>query len=209
MARRSDIDKEALERDYRAGQLSFDAICSKHGVSKSTLSRYIKDGKWERDQSDLVRTATKAKILRQTAEEEVKQERQKRIEENPGAAIEPISEIDVAAAVNVKVVMGHRRDIQRLKSLAGTLTGELEALAGRPIELQQLIAVVSENQPDALQAVMKFASLNNRVATAEKLANTLTRLITLERQAFGLDEDSKNKSESGVEDLLRAVHGVS
>jgi len=200
MARRNDIDKEAIERDYRAGQLSFAAICKANNISKSTLSKFIKEGGWERDLTEAVKVATRAQVIQAT----IKQV-QRTVDESADVIA---SGVDIAAAVNVQVVMGHRKDIQRLKSLAGELSGELEVIVGNPADLKDLVQAVREQEPDALPAVMRFASLANRVGTVEKLTATYTKLIALERQAFSLDDDGKNNADASVEEVLRAVHGL-
>ena len=57
-------DWEAIESAYRAGSLSIRAIGERHGVSHATiLKRANKEG-WQRDLTDKVRTATKAKVTK-------------------------------------------------------------------------------------------------------------------------------------------------
>lgn len=219
MARRSDIDKEAVERDYRAGQLSFAAICAKHSISKSTLARFVAEGGWTRDLTEAVKVATRAGLTEATIAEGKEKgltappSVERLVQEKVGALVEQhastIAEgVDAAAAVNVQVVMGHRRDIQRLKGLAGGLFAELEAVVGDPVQLQTLINMVADQDPDALPTIMKLANVGNRIASAQKLVNTFQQLIGLERQAYGLDDDSKNGADGSVEDVLRAVHGL-
>ena len=57
-------DWEAIESAYRAGSLSIRAIGEKHGVNHATiLKRAGKEG-WQRDLTEQVRTATKAKVTK-------------------------------------------------------------------------------------------------------------------------------------------------
>lgn len=57
-------DWEAIESAYRAGSLSIRAIGEKHGVNHATiLKRANKEG-WQRDLTEQVRTATKAKVTK-------------------------------------------------------------------------------------------------------------------------------------------------
>lgn len=51
MARRSDIDWEAIEKDHRAGIMSIAAIAEKHGVSSSQIKLKAKQGGWPRGMS--------------------------------------------------------------------------------------------------------------------------------------------------------------
>lgn len=205
MARRSTknaIDWEAVERDYRIGQLTVGEIVTKHGMSKSTLmARVAKEG-WERDLSDAVKVATKAGIVQATINELTAAAIEKKTER----AAEVISSgVDVAAAANVQVVMGHRRDLARLKSVSLKMLNELENATDAVPALHELTAMVAENSPEALPALGKFVSLAGRVATSEKLTAAFNRIVTMERQAFGLDEDGKNKADTTVEEILRAA----
>lgn len=205
MARRSTknaIDWEAVERDYRIGQLTVGEIVTKHGMSKSTLmARVAKEG-WERDLSDAVKVATKAGIVQATINELTAAAIEKKTER----AAEVISSgVDVAAAANVQVVMGHRRDLARLKSVSLKMLNELESATDAVPALHELTAMVAENSPEALPALGKFVSLAGRVATSEKLTAAFNRIVTMERQAFGLDEDGKNKADTTVEEILRAA----
>lgn len=57
-------DWEAIESAYRAGSLSVRAIGEKHGVNHATiLKRANKEG-WQRDLTEKVRAATKAKVTK-------------------------------------------------------------------------------------------------------------------------------------------------
>ena len=60
----SKYDWEAIERDYRAGQLSIRHLAAKHGIPESTVRSKAKSLGWERDLTEEVRTATRAKLSR-------------------------------------------------------------------------------------------------------------------------------------------------
>lgn len=220
MARRSSenaIDWEAVERDYRTGQMSVAAVCESHGVSKSTLLARAKKEGWERDMTEAVKVATKAKLVRETIRQhqavvrtetraKVQERKDELVEERIEEAAESLAAgVDIAAAANVQVVMSHRRDLSRLKTLSFKMLGELEQATDNVPELHALQAMVAEELPEALSALNRFVSLANRVGTVEKLTNSFTRIVTLERQAFGLDEDGKNKADTTVEEILRAA----
>jgi len=88
--------------------------------------------------------------------------------------------VDAAAARGVEVVLRHRRDIARLDGLKAILTDKAEALLsdpGKPVTLEDL--------GDAAQAV-------------ESLGRTQARLVTLERQAFGLDEQAAGEGDDAL-----------
>ncbi|MCB1739041.1 MAG: GIY-YIG nuclease family protein [Gammaproteobacteria bacterium] len=55
MARRNDIDWEAIEKDYSAGLMSIMAVAVKHGVSNSQVRVRAAHHEWPRNKSDQVR----------------------------------------------------------------------------------------------------------------------------------------------------------
>ena len=60
----SKYDWEAIERDYRAGQLSIRHLAAKHGIPESTVRSKAKSLGWQRDLTEDVRAATRAKLSR-------------------------------------------------------------------------------------------------------------------------------------------------
>lgn len=57
-------DWEAIESAYRAGSLSIRAIAEKHGVSHVGITKRAAKEGWQRDLTDKVRSATKAKVTK-------------------------------------------------------------------------------------------------------------------------------------------------
>lgn len=57
-------DWEAIESAYRAGSLSIRAIAEKHGVSHVGITKRTAKEDWQRDLTDKVRNATKAKLTK-------------------------------------------------------------------------------------------------------------------------------------------------
>jgi hypothetical protein len=137
-------DLPAVERDYRAGQLSNREIARRHGRSESWVRKIAKENGWARDLAEAVRQRVREDLVREG------------ILANGDAEI-----VDEAAAIGVEVVRSHRRDIAKLRQAAAGLIDEL----GRDLKITERSRVISD------------------------LAATMARLIPMERQAFGLDED--------------------
>ena len=57
-------DWEAIERAYRAGQLSVRALAEKFGVSHPAVSKRAKKEGWQRDLTEQVRAAVKRKVTK-------------------------------------------------------------------------------------------------------------------------------------------------
>lgn len=58
------IDWEAIEREYRAGQLSIREVARKHGVSDTAIRKEAKAKGWKRDLADKVRKAVREEVFR-------------------------------------------------------------------------------------------------------------------------------------------------
>lgn len=203
MARRSDIDWDAVARDYALGRLTNDQLSKKHDVATSSIKRKAKELGWRRDLSENVRAATKAALIEEARlrSEEIGQ----RIGQEMGRESAIEDQIAVAAAVseNVAAVLGHRRDITALRALVANMAAELAAQTGKPAQLEQLILAVRANDPNAASALAKMVSLPSRASAGERLVNMLSKLIDKERQALNIDD--KASEETGIEAFLRRV----
>ena len=98
--RRSDIDWEAIERDYRVGQLSVRQIAKAHNVAPSAITRRAKKYDWSRDRARDVRARTSAKLI-----EIAKQQTDNKATESAQALL---SSVDAAAQANISVTSNLR-----------------------------------------------------------------------------------------------------
>ena len=111
MAKRRRIDWEAVERDYRSGQLSLRQIAGLHGCSDGAIRKRAKKHKWRQDLTEEVRKETAA-IL---AEEELE----------PDHRTTQRDVIDHAAARAVGVIREQRTKLLELNQTRNTLLGKL------------------------------------------------------------------------------------
>ena len=176
MGRRSDIDWEAIERDYSIGQLSLRQLAKKHEVTLSSITRKIKKDEWTRDLSEQVRAQTKAGLIRLAAENAVEKIAQS--EQSDALSIQ------AAAATNVQIVSGHRKDIQVETKRSQRLAEKLEGLMEKATDAKDLALLVS---------------------THESLVRSRTRLISLEREAYGIGEAEPPPDDDSLIDLGRAA----
>ncbi|WP_109477693.1 hypothetical protein [Paraburkholderia sp. C35] len=183
MGRRSDIDWEAIERDYRVGQLSLRQIAQKHEVALSAIVRRAKKYEWTRDLSQQVRAQTKAGLI-QAAVEESKQKAQEHVQEKLTESVQSDAHgILAAAAANVQIITEHRKDIR--------------AEAARSKKLAEKLDTLMENATDAKDVALL-------VSSHESLVRSRTRLIGLEREAYGIGEAEPPPDDNDAIDLGRA-----
>lgn len=97
----------------------------------------------------------------------------------------PDEAADVAARAVVEVVRGHRRGVIRAQAIVDRLMSQLEIAADCRDLLEALIDESGESGK-AKAAMRRLVSLPSHAATVRDLATAMTKLVGLERQAFGL-----------------------
>lgn len=186
--KRPALDWEAIEREYRAGQLSVVEIGRQHGCTHGAINKRAKRDGWTRDLSARVRNRAKAKLVSPEV-----------------SAANAEQAVEDAAARVVQVVREHRRDIGAGRSLVGRMMSELDATTSQQDALEvEILAVTGEDSSDRRRAaMMKAISLPSRAVVIRDLSTAMKNLVTLERQAFSMDadpgEDAKSKDISDDE----------
>lgn len=175
-----DVDWEAIEREYRAGQLSIREIGRTYGVGAPAIVKRAKKLKWERDLSENVRETVNAKLLKETAAGNTSGN-------TSGNTLNARETVDAAAARGVEVVLRHRRDISTLDALKSKLVEKAATL---------------------LDGVASLDALGDAASAIESLSRTVGRLIPLERQAFNLNDKGDTPAD-GVIQLTVIDYGKS
>lgn len=180
MARRNDIDWEAIERDYRSGQLTLVDVAKKHGVSDSQIRAKAKKNEWPRDLSVAIEQRTKEKISAIDISEIVEQSAKESAHKSAAlikSAIEQAS--DVAAGVVIK----HRASIKM----------EME-------RAQSIEAILDEHMSSA-ESVRDI----NTIAQAYKtLVDAKAKLRDQERVVFNLDKGDSGSGDA-AEEIRKAI----
>lgn len=205
MSSKKTIDWEAIEREFRVGQLSLRALATKHGTTAGAISKKASAGNWVKDASQEVRERTRAALLVQKPE--------KKAAETPNgntvssAGNTPTHEdIEVAVQTNVQVVSRHRRDIAKGQGLVSMLFGQLEDAASHRAELEEAIEEETKGDETSRRRtqLMRLVSLASHAGVLRDLSAAMKNLIPLERQAYNLDE---MEHEEPYEERLRRLLG--
>lgn len=206
-------DWEKIENDYRAGVLSQREIAAAHGVSHTAVQKRARRCGWERDLSGKIRAKADALV----AKSEVAAKVAKASADGNSATDREVVEANAEAIAQVRLT--HRRDIRRARTLAMRLLDELEAMgdtAPALRDLAELLAVETANgggsSADVKEAAKRMELLDavialpTRTQTMKMLADTMTKLIGLEREAYSL-ANAKDSDEpgSGLSDLKRLL----
>jgi hypothetical protein len=173
MTERKSVDWEAIEREYRAGQLTVVEIGRQHGLSHTAINKRAKRDGWTRNLADRVRKEVSARLVSEKVSPEAER-----------AAIEP------AVARGVQVVREHRASIGRGQRLLSALFGELEEAAENRDEIEAAIEEETEDDDTGKRRAMmhRAVALPSRAGVIVNLSNALRTLVALERQAFNLGD---------------------
>ena len=174
-------DWERIGAQYRVGTMSLREIASAHGITEGAIRKRAKKEEWTRDLNAKVRAKADDLVRKELVRSEVRKE----------TATEK-EVIDTEAQVQARVRLSHRKDIAKGRTLAMSLLEELEAQTGSAELMQKLGEIMADpdrsgNDKKLADAYQKAISLGGRVQTMRSLADTLRTLISLEREAFGLD----------------------
>lgn len=102
------VDWEAVEKAYRADQLSLRALAEKFGTSESTVRSRAKAEGWLKDLSDAVRSATREKISRSSSR-------------SVSGAQEDAQIVDDASSEAAELILLHRSKLAEWAKLADML----------------------------------------------------------------------------------------
>lgn len=188
---RSKADWEAIEREYRAGQLSIVEIGRQHGVSHTAINKRAKRDGWKRDLTKQVQREVSARLVSAEVSPEV-------------SAANAKEAVDLAAERGVVLVLQHRKALSRSRAIAEKLFNELEGLIDNSDEVEAAIVAETAQDKDSQRrnAMLRAVSLPSRAATLRELSQVLKNTLPLERQAFNLDKGGDD--EDGVQVVIFA-----
>ena len=198
------IDWTAIERHYRANELSLNEIAKRYGVSRPGIQKRAEREGWVRDLSKKIDQATQNKVVVAVAKQQVAGELPVATKMAEKAYVDAYS--DASAAVD----MDQRADVKRALSIQRSMLEELEQLT-RPEfaeRLEWLGKVMDESGPtpsggwktDKINELYQYViSLGGRIKMAKELGAAHGVYLPLQRKMFKLDE---GKSQAPFEDLL-------
>ena len=183
-------DWPAIEAEYRVGQLSNRMIAEKHGVSEGMIRKKAKAQGWLKDLTDKVRREVRTQLVRDSV-------RMPNVSER-----EAVTQAGITGA---EVVRTHRKDVRTAAGLVSLLMDQLHAAAGSREELEGAVAEMCKDDETGQREarLMKAISLPTHAGTIRDLSTALKNLVTIERQAYNLDE--LNTEESYEERLARLM----
>lgn len=185
-------DWEAIEREYRVGQLSVAEIGRQYGVSHTAINKRAKKDGWVRDLARQVRETVSARLVSEVS---------------GGNARDAV---DLAARRGVELVRQHRTTLGRANTIAAKLLDELESGTddAENIEAEIELETEADRDPRRRERMLRAVSLPGRAATLRELSQSLKNLIPLERQAFSLDEGPAGDEPATKNDVATALRNL-
>jgi hypothetical protein len=190
-------DWERIEAEYRAGVLSVREIAASQGISHVAVQKRAKRDGWARDLAAKIKAKADALVTKQAVTSAVTAER----------AVTDKAIVEANAEVIAQVRLNHRGDIARARKLAMSLMSEIEVETDS-LELFEELGEVLRSEDDKGQdkrndIYRKVISGASRIDSMKKLADTLKVLISLEREAYGIEADSKQQG--GGDDMVSVL----
>lgn len=181
MAERKIIDRGCLELDYRTGLHTFKEMSATHGISGPRIKQIADKEGWTRDLGAKIRQTAMAKLSAPPS---------------PGKIQTEAEIVERGSNEVVDIVLAHRRDAGRVRALAMTMLQELETTTRAPMLLRDMQTIITlhaagEQVPhDVLNradlALHQVMTVDSRAGTHKSLADTLTKVVAIEREAHGV-----------------------
>jgi hypothetical protein len=195
MAERKPVDWEAVEREYRAGQLSVSEIGRQHGVSHTAINKKAKAQGWTRNLAARVKEAVSTKLV------------------SDGVSSANAREtVEAAAARIVEVVRSHRNDIATGRQIAQAMMAELIEATEHREEIEDEIEIETAGDRNGKRRAMmlRAVALPSRASTLLSLSSAIKNFIALERQAFNIDgtpSDDEPDEQRGINEIVQSIEG--
>lgn len=198
MVKKVKADWEAIEQAYRANVKSVAKIAEEFNVKDSTLRSRAKRNNWSRNLGKLIRLEADKIVNADAVKREV-------------GRLESMDKATVAenAKLTASIRISHRQDIATARTLMMALLGDLQAQAGSENrqKLEELFIVALKAEvvdASQLEAYERVTSLTSHIRLMKDLSDSLSKLVALERQAWGLDDTDS----SPVDALTTLLHGI-
>lgn len=178
-------DWEAIEAEYRAGQISVRKIAAKHGCSESSIRSKAKSKGWQRDLADKVQAGIKAAITKKSA-----YKAKPDIPQSPPQTDEEI--IESAVQTGVAIIESHQGQI----ALYQQVVSKLGKLLKTQVASGKQEVMTKSGDKVTIDLDLEYVGKTLNAAT-----NSLERLIKLERQAHNLNEGTDSDYEKALKEL--------
>jgi len=188
---RDRFDWPAIKREYSTAQFTDAELCRRHGCSRQSLYKKIKEGEWARDNSSEVRRVAQAKLIKEDARsarelvgmltppaDKLTTDNIRETECQPPDDELEQRDIELAAETRVAVLRSHRKDLSKLRLIEETLAARL--LTGKITKVFSYKGEIISQDFDICDTDLCMAY--------NQLTGASHKRQMLERLAFNLDD---------------------
>ncbi len=169
MAAKKGIDWEAIEREYKAGQLSIREIARQYDVSPALIVRKAKKQEWKRDLTEQIRKSVNIKLVNTDVNTDVNTQ----------------EIVEMAAVRSVEIVRSHRKYLSRLLHIADTFMTDLEKNCDQEnSKLKMKYKEKVEILKAIIQAISKVIPLERQAFNLDIQEDKKTVIISNKRDAI-------------------------
>lgn len=176
------VNWPAIEPHYRAGIRSIKAIAAEFGVSRPAIDKHARKHGWVRNLAPAVREKSDRQVARVAVAPPSC---------TPTRAFGDQAIIDAGAEQLTLVRLGHRQDIAEVRRLAKVLLAELGEVIEKPEAFGMVYDSLSSIDDSGLESLRRMAALVESLPARERvlrgLADTMQRLIAMDRECLGLN----------------------
>ena len=184
-------DWSAIEADYRTGKYSNRELTRLHGPTEAAIRKKAKAEGWQKDLSHQVRKATRAKAITSSVAKRAEAKG-----EEPKKQLEDSEIVEAAAEYSAEIIMAHQQRIERWHNIGENLATRLE----EQLKAGSIEVVTKSGETANVDLQLDYIS-----KTLMQGTGALEKLVKLERQAHGLDEDDSGDSGKTLDELLAKV----
>lgn len=193
MTTRKRYDWQLIKDEYRTGRFSLQQLSDRHGPDKASISRRARKEGWEKDLTEQVRQRTREKVSRAALPEAAREHYEV---ESDGEPLDDETLVEQAADENAALVRAHRGHLSHWRELSE-----------RYVEM--LTQQVKSETIHVVDRGGNFREIDTPLDYVGKCMSygtqALDRLIKLERQAYGIDQDDGSDGLKSFSELMEEV----
>lgn len=190
-----ETDWSQVEADYRAGVKSLRQIASEHGITEGAIRKRAKKEDWARDLAAKIRAQADALVRKDAVRAKVRNE----------TCVPEKVVVEANAEVQASVMREHRAGLTKARELVHKLLTELEQVTDSRELLNDLAEIMAGADDGAhakrVEAMTRVIALSGRASNVKTLVESLTKLVAVEREVFGI-RPPETTGGSSLVDLL-------
>lgn len=204
MSRTSDLDWDAIEKDWRAGVLSMPEMAAKYNTTSSNIRNTAKRKHWVKDEA--MRAGVRQVVVVKAA----------RPHSEPDEPVSMEGVFEGLAEMGANILGSQRKDICKMRDIVRLMAKEMREQMENMPEIEEAVmqyfsakAAMNPIQAGIFKQQMQQAlfalGLGSRAKTMLNLTAALDRLIAMERTSYRLDDKAPEQT---VEESIREIHRI-